>query len=79
VEAAIDRFLQLRQQMEQQKGKAGKKVSTSELLDWFAVLRQYPEDEILAELKGQLLFPEVMLKSWEDHLRYLQTTPEGEE
>ncbi len=79
VEAAIDRFLQLRQQMEQQKGKAGKKVSTSELLDWFAVLRQHPEDEILAELKGQLLFPEVMLKSWEDHLRYLQTTPEGEE
>ncbi len=79
IQAAIDRFLQLRQQMEQQKGKAGKKVSTSELLDWFAVLRQHPEDEILAELKGQLPFPEVMLKSWEDHLRYLQTTPEGDE
>lgn len=76
-QAAIDRFLKLRQQMEQQKGKAGKKVSTSELLDWFTVLRQHPEDEILARLKGQLPFPEVMLKSWEDHLRYLQTTPEG--
>jgi MoxR-like ATPase len=77
VDTAIDRFLKLRQQMEQQKGKAGKKVSTSELLDWFAVLRQYPEDKILAKIKGQLPFPEVMLKSWEDHLRYLQTTSEG--
>jgi MoxR-like ATPase len=41
VEAAIDRFLQLRAQMEREKGKAGKKVSTSELLDWFSVLRRY--------------------------------------
>ncbi len=77
VQAVIDRFLQLRQQMEQQKGKAGKKVSTSELLDWFAVLRRHPEDEVLTELKGQLPFPEVMLKSWEDHLRYLQTDTES--
>lgn len=72
VEAAVDRFLELRQQMEQEKGKAGKKVSTSELLDWFAVLRRHPEDRALAELKGQLPFPEVLLKSWKDHLRYLQ-------
>jgi len=78
VESAIDRFLELRQRMEQEKGKAGKKVSTSELLDWFAVLRRYPEDEALAQLQGQLPFPEVLLKSWEDHLRYLQTIPEGE-
>ena len=74
VEAAVDRFLELRQQMEQEKGQAGKKVSTSELLDWFAVLRRHPEDEVLAELKGQLPFPEVLLKSWEDHLRYLQAS-----
>ncbi|MHC5729541.1 MAG: AAA family ATPase, partial [Nostoc sp.] len=45
VEAAVKRFSELRQKME--KGKAGKKVSTSELLDWFAVLRQFPEDEVL--------------------------------
>jgi MoxR-like ATPase len=78
VELVIDRFLELRQQMEQDKGKAGKKVSTSELLDWFAVLRHYPEDEALAQLKGQLPYPEVLLKSWEDHLRYLQAVPKGE-
>lgn len=74
VEAAVDRFLELRVQMEQEKGKAGKKVSTSELLDWFAVLRRYPEEEALSRLKGQLPFPEVLLKSWEDHLRYLQAS-----
>jgi MoxR-like ATPase len=79
VDAVVKRFVELRQQMEQHKGKAGKKVSTSELLDWFAILRQYPEEAILTKLKGQLPFPEVMLKSWEDHLRYLQTTSEGHE
>lgn len=78
VEAVTGRFLDLRQQMEQDKGKARKKVSTSELLDWIAVMRQYPEDEILAKLEGVLPYPEVLLKSWEDHLRYLQTVPEGE-
>lgn len=78
VDAATERFLKVRRQMEREKGKTGKKVSTSELLDWFAVLRQYPEDEVLAKLDGKLPFPEVLLKSWEDHLRYLQTTPESE-
>ncbi len=76
VERAVGRFLELRQWMEQEKGRGGKRVSTSELLDWFAVLRRYPEDEALAQLKGQLPFPETLLKSWEDHLRYLQTVSE---
>ncbi|WP_392482767.1 AAA family ATPase [Nostoc sp. C110] len=70
VEAAVKRFSGLRQKME--KGKAGKKVSTSELLDWFAVLRQFPEDEVLKQLEGEIPFPEVLLKKWEDHLRYLK-------
>lgn len=70
VEAAVRRFTELRRQME--KGKSGKKASTSELLDWFAVLRQFPEDEILKRLEGKLPFPEVLLKKWEDHLRYLK-------
>jgi MoxR-like ATPase len=70
VEAAVKRFSELRQKME--KGKAGKKVSTSELLDWFAVLRQFPEDEVLKQLEGEIPFPEVLLKKWEDHLRYLK-------
>ncbi|MEJ1932194.1 MoxR family ATPase [Nostoc sp. NIES-2111] len=70
VEAAVQRFSELRQKME--KGKAGKKVTTSELLDWFTVLRQFPEDEMLKQLKGEIPFPEVLLKKWEDHLRYLK-------
>ncbi|NEP57073.1 MAG: MoxR family ATPase [Symploca sp. SIO2G7] len=69
VEAAVKRFSELRQNME--KGKSGKKVSTSELLDWFAVLRQFPQDEVLQQLEGELPFPELLLKKWEDHLRYL--------
>ena len=69
IDAAVNRFMELRSQME--KGKAGKKASTSELLDWFAVLQQFPEDEILQELKSKIPFPEVLLKKWEDHLRYL--------
>jgi len=78
VKTAVDRFLELRQQMERDKGRAGKKVSTSELLDWFAVLRRHPKDEVLTQLKGELLYPDVLLKSWEDHLRYLQAMPEGQ-
>ncbi|MEH1923249.1 AAA family ATPase [Nostoc sp.] len=70
VEAAVKCFSELRHKME--KGKAGKKVSTSELLDWFAVLRQFPKDEVLKQLEGEIPFPEVLLKKWEDHLRYLK-------
>ena len=70
VKAAVNRFTQLRQKMEN--GKSGKKVSTSELLDWFAVLHQFPKDEVLKQLEGKLPFPEVLLKKWEDHLRYLK-------
>lgn len=75
VRAAVERFLQLRWEMEQQKGKAGKKVSTSELLDWFAVLSRHPKDKALTLLNGELPYPDVLLKSWEDHQRYLQTLP----
>ncbi len=69
IKAAVKRFMELREKME--KGKAGKKASTSELLDWFAVLQQFPEDQILQELESKIPFPEVLLKKWEDHLRYL--------
>ena len=71
IEKVVKRFQELRKQME--KGKSGKKVSTSELLDWFMVLRQFPEDEILKQLKRELPFAEVLLKKWEDHLRYLKS------
>lgn len=71
VSVAIERFQELRKKMLQDKGEAGKKVSTSELIDWFAVLQQYPEDEALASLDGKLPYGSILLKSWDDHKRYL--------
>jgi MoxR-like ATPase len=71
VQRAVERFLALRQEMQQDKG-VGKKVSTSELIDWFRVLKRYPEEEAFAQLEGKLPFAGVLLKSWDDHLRYLK-------
>ena len=71
VDRIIDRFLELRQEMRKDKGDAGKKVSTSELLDWFRVLC-HREDEVLTRLARELLFPGVLLKSWEDYRVYTE-------
>ncbi|MEC4815156.1 MAG: MoxR family ATPase [Scytonema sp. PMC 1069.18] len=69
--AAVRRFQLLRTQMEKDIGKTGKKVSTSELIDWFTILRRYPEDEVLKKLKGELPFAGILLKSWKDYRDYL--------
>lgn len=71
VQKAVKCFLELREQMEEDKGEAGKKVSTSELLDWFDVLHEQPHDEVMTTLDTQLPFASVLLKSWDDHNRYL--------
>lgn len=73
---ASKRFDDLRKQMERDSARTGKKVSTSELIDWFTILRQYPEDEILAKLQGELPFAEVLLKSWKDYREYLHVPRE---
>ncbi len=70
VDAIIERFLQLREEMQKDKGDGGKKVSTSELMDWVRVLSRYSEDEALEKLADELLYPGVLLKSWEDYRRY---------
>jgi MoxR-like ATPase len=70
VDAIVDRFLQLREEMRKDKGDAGKKVSTSEIMDWFRVLSHYPQDEVLKKLEQELLYPGVLLKSWDDYRRY---------
>ena len=72
VAQAVIRFLKLREEMGKDKGEAGKKVSTSELIDWFRVLKRYPEDEVLAKLNGKLPYAGVLLKTWQDHVRYLK-------
>jgi MoxR-like ATPase len=71
LDKAVARFLLLRQEMGKYKGEASKKVSTSELIDWFRVLRRYPQDEVLAKLEGKIPYAGVLLKSWDDHVRYL--------
>ncbi|MEQ8956418.1 MAG: MoxR family ATPase [Coleofasciculus sp. C2-GNP5-27] len=70
VDAIIERFLQLREEMQKDKGDGGKKVSTSELMDWVRVLSRYSEDEALEKLADELLYPGVLLKIWEDYRRY---------
>lgn len=72
VKQAVERFLVLREEIQKSKGVARKNVSTSELIDWFTVLKRYPKEEALARLNGKLPFPGVLLKSWEDHQRYLK-------
>lgn len=75
-EKTVSRFNFLRKQMERGYSGMGKKVSTSELIDWFTILRQYPEDQLLAKLNGKLPFAEVLLKSWKDYRNYLGTPGE---
>lgn len=74
--AAVRRFQLLRNKMEENIGKTGKKVSTSELIDWFTILREYPEDEALSKLQGELPFAGVLLKYWKDYRDYLLPSQE---
>jgi MoxR-like ATPase len=71
VNMAIERFIKLRREMDKYKRGSGKKVSTSELLDWFRVLNSYPKDEVLVKLEGKIPYAGVLLKSWDDHIRFL--------
>ncbi|NEP20334.1 MAG: MoxR family ATPase [Leptolyngbya sp. SIO4C1] len=71
VEVATQRFCELRQAMQDQ-GTIGKKISTSELIDWVRVLNQHPTDEAIAMLDGKLPYAGVLLKNWDDHIRYLK-------
>ena len=72
INQAVKRFLELREEMGKTKGEAGKKVSTSELIDWFRVLQRYPQDEVMKKLNGKIPYAGVLLKSWDDHIRYLK-------
>ncbi len=71
VDKAVGRFLELRKIIAESRGEIGKNVSTSELIDWFKVLKRNPQDKILGQLDGKLPFLGVLLKNWVDHQRYL--------
>lgn len=64
IHAAVERFWLLRQEMEPLKQHHGKKVSTSELIDWAKVILQRGVQA--PDLTGALLFPHVLLKTHED-------------
>lgn len=70
VNKALERFLELRRKMEEDRGELGKKVSTSELLDWFAILSKHQDDEALIHVSGKLPSA-ILLKTWDDHMRYM--------
>src|SRR6266487_25890 len=71
VTKAVTRFKELREEMGRARGETGKKVSTSELIDWFRVLSRWSEDDALKKLDGKLPYASVLLKSWDEHYRYL--------
>ncbi len=72
VDAAVTRFLELRKEMEGQQD-SRKKVSTSELIDWFRALTLENQDKVLEKMNGKLPpeYGSILLKNWEDHLRYV--------
>ena len=80
IDAAIQRFLELRQKMKQDKKGGGKKVSTSELIDWVRALQfdveGSSEQAVLEKLNGnELPHTSALLKREEDqHYQKLKNT-----
>lgn len=74
VDKAVERFWNLRQQMAREKSAAAKRVSTSELIDWFRALLNLSHlslTDALAAIEGKALpFSETLLKSVEDIQQY---------
>jgi len=77
IEAAVDKFSELREILQEEKGQGAKKVSTSELIDWFDILRRYPQDEVRGKLNGRLPYLGVLLKRWDEYRRYVKGVEEG--
>lgn len=67
-EQAVKRFIALRKLMEEEKGEFGKKVSTSELIDWFRALQPSGTAKEIKQLfkQNNLPHPSVLLKSRDD-------------
>jgi len=70
VDTSVSRFLQLRREQQSERAFSGKRVSTSELVDWMKVLLRQPEATILQQLQGSLPYPGVLLKSQDAYQRY---------
>jgi len=66
----VPRFSELHDKMD--KGKADKTVSIGELLDWFEVLKDHAAGDDMQKFAEELLYPGVLLKSWDDYQRFHQ-------
>lgn len=67
VKTAIERFLDLRSDMENYEDETAKIVSTSELIDWFTILNVYRPEEVRKKLKQEKLpYPSTLLKTRQD-------------
>jgi MoxR-like ATPase len=75
---ALNRFLAIRNQMTEDKGDFGKKISISELIDWIAALRFNSTQAKIEELLNQRKIPYVscLLKSKEDDQKYSEIVPD---
>lgn len=71
VEIAIEKFLKIRTDMDEN---FAKKVSTSELIDWYrALLDNFGDnkDDLIKKLQdSKLLFPGVLIKNWHTYSKY---------
>jgi MoxR-like ATPase len=65
---ALDRFLQLREAMDEERGEFGKKISISELLDWFQALHLHVPQKDVEQLleERQIPYASALLKSRDD-------------
>lgn len=72
IEEVVRKFIELRRILQEEKGRLSKNVTTSELLDWFDILRRHPQEKILKQLDGKLPYLGVLLKNWDDHRRYMK-------
>ena len=66
IELAVKNFIELREKMQKREITQGKKVTTSELLDWYKILICDPQSSKIALESKEILFPEVLLKRLED-------------
>jgi MoxR-like ATPase len=69
INIAVENFCELRQKMAEREVSSAKKITTSELLDWYSVLvcNTQGETDTIAHLeKEKIIFPEVLFKRLDD-------------
>jgi len=72
LQEVVNRFVDLREKMKRKRTNDSEKiVSTSELIDWFKLLKNNPNDQILEKLKGALPYSPALVKRWDDHVEFV--------